>query len=96
MELEGHHSEAEVSTERIIGEDHIKSIIIGMTLEEAILEKCKITEVNILGVEIEGITEMTTLEEVEVGLEKDNIHVTLRIHMHICMICMGLSDVRGV
>ena len=46
-----------------------------MTLDETILEKCKITEVKILEVDIEGITEMTTLEEVEVGLETNNIQV---------------------
>ena len=54
------------------------SIITEMTLKETILEKCKITEVNILEVDIEGITEMTTLEEVEVGLGADNIQVILK------------------
>ena len=62
---EGHHSEVEVSMDRIIGEDHVMSIIIEMSLEETILEKCKITEVTILEEYIEGIIEMTTLEEVD-------------------------------
>ena len=48
-----------------------------MTVEETILEKHKITVVKILEVNIEGIIEMTTLEEVEVGLGKDNIQVIL-------------------
>ena len=48
-----------------------------MTLEETIFEKCKITEVKILEVDIEGIIEMTTLKEVEIGLGKDNIQVIL-------------------
>ena len=55
VEIEGHHLEVEISTGRIIGEDHIMSIIIEMTLEETTLEKCKITEVKILEVDIEGI-----------------------------------------
>ena len=76
-ETEGHHSEVEVSMDRIIEEDHIMSIIIEMTLEEIILEKCKIIDIKSLAVDIEGITEMTTLEEVEVGLGKDNIQVIL-------------------
>ena len=54
--------------DRIIEEDHVMSIIIEMTSEGTMLEKCRITGVKILEVDIEGITEMTTLEEVEVGL----------------------------
>ena len=73
VEIEGYHSEVEVSTDRIIGEDHIMWIIIEMTLEQTILEECKIIEVKILGVDIEGIIEMTTLEELEVGLGENNI-----------------------
>ena len=76
MEIEG-HSEVEVSMDRIIGEDHITSIIIEMTLEETILEKCEITELKVLEGGIEGITEMPTYKEVEVGLGKDNIQVNL-------------------
>ena len=70
-EAEGHHSVVEVSMDRIIGEDHAMSIIIEMILGETILEKCKITEVKILAMDIEGIIEMTTLEEVEVGPGKE-------------------------
>ena len=66
VEIEGHHSEVEDSMDRGIGKEHIMLIIIEMTLEETILEKCKIIEVKILEVDIEEITEMTTIEEVEV------------------------------
>ena len=61
----------------MIGEDHIMSIIIEMTLDETILDKCKLTEVRILEMDIEGITETTTLKVVEVGLGKDYIQVIL-------------------
>ena len=57
--------------DRIIGKDCIMSI----TLEETILEKCKITEAKNLEVDIEGIIEMITLEEVEVSPGTDNIWV---------------------
>ena len=76
-DIEGHHSEVEVSTDRIIGEDHDMLIIIEMILRETILVKCEIIEVNILEVDIEIIIEMTTLKEVEVGLGKVNIQVIL-------------------
>ena len=33
VEIEGHHSEVEVSMDKIIGEDHNMSIIIEMTLQ---------------------------------------------------------------
>ena len=52
-------------------------IIIDMTLGETILEICKVIEVKILEIDIEEIIEMTILEEVEVGLEKDNTQVIL-------------------
>ena len=42
VEIEGHHSEINISMDRIIREDHTMSIIIEMTLEETILEKHKI------------------------------------------------------
>ena len=48
-EREGHHSEVEVSMDRIIGEDHLTSIIIEMILEETILEKHKIRGQNFRG-----------------------------------------------
>ena len=55
------------------------SIIIEMTSGETIIERCKTIEVKILGVDIEIIIiiEMTTFEEVEVGLGTDNIQVIL-------------------
>ena len=48
-----------------------------MTLGEKILQECKITEVKILEVVTEVTIEMRTLEEVEVGLQKDSIEVVL-------------------
>ena len=67
--------------------------IIEMTLGEEIIERCKAIEVRIIEVDVETFIEtiiethtettiemtieMTILEEVEVGLEKDNTHVTL-------------------
>ena len=62
---------------------------IEMTVGEEIMGTCKIIEVTIIEVDIETITEthietiiemtteMKTLEEVEIGLEKDITHVTL-------------------
>ena len=48
-----------------------------MTLGEKMLEECKIIKVKILEMDIEVIMETKTLEEVEVGLERDNIQVIL-------------------
>ena len=78
VEIEGIHSEVEISTDRIIEEDHGMSIIIKMTMGETILEKHKITENKASEVDTEiMIIEMMTLEGVEVGLKKDNIQVLL-------------------
>ena len=77
VEIEGLHSEVDVSMGRIIGEDHSVSIIIQMAVGETILEKCKITEDKTFKVDTEIIIEMKTLEEVEVGLRRDNIQVIL-------------------
>ena len=63
--------------DRIIEDGCNTLIIIEMTLVEEILGKCKIIEVSIIQVDIEAITETTTLEEVEVGLGKDSIQVIL-------------------
>ena len=63
--------------DRIIKEGHNMFTIIEVTLGEEILEEYKIIEVNILEVDIEVSTEMKTLEDLEVGLEKDNIPVIL-------------------
>ena len=49
LEIEGHHSEVEVSTDRMIGEEHNMSILIEMTLGETILENCKIICQNFRG-----------------------------------------------
>ena len=51
--------------------------------------ECKITEVKILEVDIEGIIEMTTLEEVEVGLGKDYIQVILEGMTEIVVVGQG-------
>ena len=48
-----------------------------MTLDETILEKCKITENKIIEVDTEGIVEMIILEEVEVGLGIDSTQIIL-------------------
>ena len=58
-------------------ESHSIIKIIEVILEEEISEECKITEVKILLEDIEVVSEMIILEEVGVGLEKDNIQVTL-------------------
>ena len=64
------HLEVEVGMDRIIEEGLNMLIIIEMTLGEDILGKCKIMEVSIIEVNIEAIIEMTILEEVEIGLER--------------------------
>ena len=51
--------------------------IIEVTLGGEIIEECKIIEVQILEVDIEVAIEMKSLEEVEVGLQKDSIQVIL-------------------
>ena len=54
------------------------SIIIESTLEETILEKCKVAEVkNFRGGYRRNFTDITTLEGVEVGLGTENIQVIL-------------------
>ena len=71
------HLGVELSMDRIIEEGHTMFIIIKMTLGEEIQGKCKIMEVSIIEVDIEAVIEMTALEEVEVGLGKNSIHVIL-------------------
>ena len=61
--------------DRIIEEGLNMLIIMEITLGKEILGKCKIMEVSIIEVDTEAIIEMTTLEEVEVGLEKNGIQV---------------------
>ena len=71
------HIEVELSIDKTIEEGCSMMKIIEVTLGEEILEECKIIEVRILEVDIEETLGMTTLIEVEVGLEKDNTWVTL-------------------
>ena len=52
-EIEGQHIEEEVSIDKIIEENHVMLIIIEMTLEETILEKCENKEITILEVDTE-------------------------------------------
>ena len=78
IRIDTYHLGIELSTDRIKEEGHNMLIIIEMILVEEILGKCQITEVKILEVNIEGTIEMITLEEVEVGLGKDNIQVILK------------------
>ena len=87
VEIEGHHSEVEVSMGRIIREDHDMSIIIGMTLGETIIERHKIIEVKLLEKDIGIIViETTTLEELEVALEKDNVQVILAEMIEVAVV----------
>ena len=79
VQIGKHDSEVEFSMDRIIDEGPNMLIIIEMTLGEKILEEHKIIEVRILEVDIEVIIVMTTLEEEEVGLGKDNIQVILDV-----------------
>ena len=59
--------------DRSMEEGHNTLTIIEMTLEEEMLEEHKILEVKILEVDTGVTIEITTLEEAEVHLEKDNI-----------------------
>ena len=71
------HLELKLSMDRIIEESHNMLTVLEMTLGEDISEECKIIEVKILEMDIEVTIERKTLEEVEVGLGKDNIRVIL-------------------
>ena len=71
------HIEVELSKDKTIEEGQSMIKITTVTLGEKILEECKITEVRILEVDIEVTSGMTILEEVEVGLEKHSIQLTL-------------------
>ena len=62
--------------DKIIEEDHITFILIEMTLEGTILEKCNIKEVKVLDVDTEGIIEMIILEEQGVDLGTGSILIT--------------------
>ena len=69
------HSEVELSMDIIIQEGQNMLIIIEMALGEEILEECKTIEVRILQVDREETIDMAILEEVDIGLGKDNIQV---------------------
>ena len=87
VEIGEDDSEIEVSIDRIIEEGHNMLILIEMTLGEENLEECKIIGVKILEVDMEVITEMKTLEEVEVGLGKGNIQVILEGMIEAIAVC---------
>ena len=63
--------------DKTIEEDHSMIKNTEVTLGEEIIEKCKIIEVRILEVDKELMLKTTTLEEIEVGLEKDSTQVIL-------------------
>ena len=77
VEIGERHLEVELSMDRIIEEGCNMIKIIQVTSGQEILEECKITEVKILGVDIEVTIKMKTLERVEVDLEKDSFQVIL-------------------
>ena len=93
VEMGEHHIEVEATMDKIIEEDHIVLIITEMTLDEIILEKHEITENRILEVDTEGIIEMIILEEVGVGLGKDNIQIILE---GMIKAAVGLDQAQGL
>ena len=70
-----HHTEVEVSMDKIIEDDCAMSITKEMIIEETTAEICKIIEVRIIEVDAEEMIETITLKEVEVGLGTDNIQI---------------------
>ena len=76
VEIAECHIEVELSVDKTIEEGCIMIKIIEVTLGEEILEGCRIIEVRISEVDIEVTLEMTILEDVEVGLEKDSTQIT--------------------
>ena len=71
------HLEVELSMDKIFEEGCSMIKIIEVILGKAILEECKIIEFKILEVGIEVTLGTLTLEEVEVGIEKDSTQATL-------------------
>ena len=55
MEIEEHHTEVEVSMDKIIEEDHVTLIITEITIGETILQICKIMQFKISEVDTEAI-----------------------------------------
>ena len=64
------HMEVELNMDKTREEGHSMIKINEVTLGEEILEEHKIIEIRILEVDIVVTLEMTTLEEIEVDLEK--------------------------
>ena len=85
------HTEVELNTDKTIEEGCSMFRIIEVILGEEILEKCEIIEVKIVEVDIEVTLEMTTLAEVEVGIQKDSIQVILE---EMRKIVVGLDQVQ--
>ena len=76
VEIKECHIKEEVRTYKVRDEGHTIIKIIEVILGKEILEGHKIIEVRILEVDTEVTFEMTTLVEVEVGLDIDSNHVT--------------------
>ena len=79
MERGEYHSVVEYNMDRIIGTDQGIIRTIEVILEEKILkeisDQIRITEVKIIEVDTEEITEIIIMKEVEVGLGIDNIPI---------------------
>ena len=80
------HLGVELCMDRIIEEGGNMLIIIEMTLGVEILGKYNIIEASIIGVDIEAMIEMTTLEEVEVGLGKHSVQVILQVMIKVAVV----------
>ena len=65
--------------------------VIEVILGEEILEEFTIIEVRILEVDIEVTLGMTTLEEIEVGLDKDSIQL---VFGEMSKVLVGLDQVQ--
>ena len=76
MEI-GHHSEVEVSTDRIIGEDHDVSIIMEMTSEETITEMQNYRGQNFRGGYRNNNNRNNSFGRGRSRSRTDNIHVIL-------------------
>ena len=90
-EIEGHQTEVEVSIDRIIEEDCIMLITLELIIEEIISEICRIIEVKVLKVDMEGNIKMIILEELGVGLETGNIQAILEGMIEVVV---GLDQVQ--
>ena len=77
VEIRECHIEVDLSMDKTIEECCSMIKIIVVIFGEEMLEAYRIIEIIILELDIEVTLEMITLEEVEVGLEKDSIWVVL-------------------